>query len=295
MGDGAKWRGEGRRHRRERWSARHRQEPGVPEPDEPEPELPPEPPAEPPAEPPVPAEKVDISRIRRDLEEMRRTAQEGREKLLALEMPQGHMSGSQTWLPKMQQKKCPRKHRQIGGSCSSHAPAIEVKAASSGLAMHHFPLLSIFQSQAATEEELTAVYDELAEHWGQCEWWIERLQGMDLTMLTCLSTPKHFVPMEIVDDRVVNLKIPPSVLQESLSSYAEYTWLKAQRKMDKHKDKQAGIKNCYFAFRILCFGCQLLQHGLIPDLSAAQSLKRLAKHPRHRRHRLRSAASTEWL
>ena len=165
MGDGAKWRGEGRRRRRERWSARHRQEPGVPEPDEPEPELPPEPPAE----PPVPAEKVDISTIRRDLEEMRRTAQEGREKLLALEMPQGgHMSGSQTWLPKMQQKKCPRKHRQIGGSCSSDAPAIEVKAASSGLAMHHFPLLSIFQSQAATEEELTAVYDELAEHWGQC-------------------------------------------------------------------------------------------------------------------------------
>mmetsp|Transcript_62158 Transcript_62158/g.116285 ORF Transcript_62158/g.116285 Transcript_62158/m.116285 type:complete len:405 (-) Transcript_62158:155-1369(-) len=113
---------------------------------------------------------------------------------------------------------------------------------------------------------------------GRCEvsvyerdFWLSRLEAMDMTMLTCISTPKSFVPMEIQDDRVRNLKISLDVLEESVASFAEYTWLKAFRKMDGHQDLYAGGKNCYFVFRLLSFGCQVAERGRIADLRAANS------------------------
>ncbi|CAE7257370.1 unnamed protein product [Symbiodinium sp. CCMP2456] len=102
------------------------------------------------------------------------------------------------------------------------------------------------------------------------DFWLSRLEAMDLTMLTCISTPKRFVLLEIDDPRVRNLTLPLDILEESVASYAEYTWLKAHRRMDgKGKDLYSAAKNCYFAFRILCFGQQLIQNGRIPDLTAA--------------------------
>ncbi|OLP85292.1 hypothetical protein AK812_SmicGene33711 [Symbiodinium microadriaticum] len=114
---------------------------------------------------------------------------------------------------------------------------------------------------------------------GRCEvsvyerdFWLRRLEAMDLTMLTCISTPKRFVLLEIDDPRVRNLTLPLDILEESVASYAEYTWLKAHRRMDgKGKDLYSAAKNCYFAFRILCFGQQLLRDGRIPDLTAANA------------------------
>eukprot|EP00439_Symbiodinium_sp_Y106_P022805 s2521_g2.t2 len=147
---------------------------------------------------------------------------------------------------------------------------------------------TIFSNKQPKDLDLLAIVDEAKQViasgskeaqfvLGRCEvsvyerdFWLRRLEAMDLTMLTCISTPKHFVLLEIDDPRVRNLTLPLDVLEESVASYAEYTWLKAHRRMDgKGKDLYSAAKNCYFAFRILCFGQQLIQNGRIPDLTAA--------------------------
>ncbi|CAE7738770.1 unnamed protein product [Symbiodinium microadriaticum] len=149
---------------------------------------------------------------------------------------------------------------------------------------------TIFSNKEPKDLDLLAIVDEAKKVIasgskeaqflrGRCEvsvyerdFWLRRLEAMDLTMLTCISTPKRFVLLEIDDPRVRNLTLPLDILEESVASYAEYTWLKAHRRMDgKGKDLYSAAKNCYFAFRILCFGQQLLRDGRIPDLTAANA------------------------
>ncbi|CAE7714306.1 unnamed protein product, partial [Symbiodinium necroappetens] len=149
---------------------------------------------------------------------------------------------------------------------------------------------TIFSNKEPKDLDLLAIVDEAKKVIasgskeaqflrGRCEvsvyerdFWLRRLEAMDLTMLTCISTPKCFVLLEIDDPRVRNLTLPLDILEESVASYAEYTWLKAHRRMDgKGKDLYSAAKNCYFAFRILCFGQQLIRNGRIPDLTAANA------------------------
>ncbi|CAE7034955.1 unnamed protein product [Symbiodinium sp. CCMP2592] len=148
---------------------------------------------------------------------------------------------------------------------------------------------TIFSNKEPKDLDLLAIVDEAKQViasgskeaqfvLGRCEvsvyerdFWLRRLEAMDLTMLTCISTPKRFVLLEIDDPRVRNLTLPLDVLEESVASYAEYTWLKAHRRMDgKGKDQGCG-KEHIAAFRILCFGQQLLQKGRITDLTAARA------------------------
>ncbi|CAE7264568.1 unnamed protein product [Symbiodinium natans] len=218
-----------------------------------------------------------------ELEEMQKAAREQRKQRLAKMKAADAMQGSQPRL----------------GACSSPTQALavreeELREVFAELSAHWGRCVglyvhgsTIFFNKEPKDLDLLAIVDDAKQRIvsgskeaqfiiGRCEvsvyereFWLKRLEAMDLTMLTCVSTPKHFVPMEIDDDRVRSLRIPFDVLEESLASYAEYTWVKAHRKMDGFKDRYAAGKNCYFAFRILSFGCQLIDHGWIPDLTAA--------------------------
>jgi len=99
--------------------------------------------------------------------------------------------------------------------------------------------------------------------------WLRKLEEMDLTMLTCLSLPPHFVVRSLDDDRAKNLQIDIEKLSEAIISYAEYTWLKARRVLLQWKDAHKSSKNVYFVFRVLEFGRQLVTHGGIVDFTAA--------------------------
>jgi len=101
------------------------------------------------------------------------------------------------------------------------------------------------------------------------ECFLQKLEQMDLTMLTCLNTPERFVLKRLEDPRVTNLKIDLDLLEASVISYAVFTWRKFQRVLDEWKDPYKSSKNAYFVFRVMQLGCQLAQHGCIQDLKAA--------------------------
>mmetsp|Transcript_54857 Transcript_54857/g.122668 ORF Transcript_54857/g.122668 Transcript_54857/m.122668 type:complete len:435 (+) Transcript_54857:88-1392(+) len=117
------------------------------------------------------------------------------------------------------------------------------------------------------DSQFTVGRCEVSVYTRQC--FLEKLEAMDLTMLTCLSTPSRFVLRELDDARIRDFKLDRQLLQESVTSYAEYTWLKAQRVLADWKDPYKASKNAYFVFRVLEFGCQLAEHGRIVDLQAA--------------------------
>ena len=98
---------------------------------------------------------------------------------------------------------------------------------------------------------------------------LAKLEAMDLTMLTCLATPKHFVLKELQDPRIRDFKLDLAMLEQSITSYADYTWLKAQRVLNEKKDPYKSSKNVYFVFRVLELGCQLAENGRIVDLKAS--------------------------
>ena len=104
------------------------------------------------------------------------------------------------------------------------------------------------------------------------DFFLQRLEAMDMTMLTCLSTPARFVIKRLEDDLLRDFNLKLDVLEEQTSSYADYTWIKSHRLLDKTKDVYKARKNVYFAFRLLDFGCQLAEHGNIPDLTAANNV-----------------------
>ena len=146
---------------------------------------------------------------------------------------------------------------------------------------------TIFANQPPHDLDLIAVIDHAKREvpqdspdsqftLGRCEvsvyersCFFEKLLAMDLTMLTCLSTPKRFVLKELQDERLQSFKVDLRLLEESVTSYAEFTWLKAQRVLNDWKDPYKASKNAYFVFRVLEFGCQLADHGRIVDLKAA--------------------------
>ena len=146
---------------------------------------------------------------------------------------------------------------------------------------------TIFANQPPHDLDLIAVVDHAKQEvpqdspdsqftLGRCEvsvyerrTFLEKLEAMDLTMLTCLSTPKRFVLKELQDARLRDFKLDLAVLEESVVSYAEYTWMKAQRVLNEWKDPYKSSKNAYFVFRVLEFGCQLADHGRIVNLKAA--------------------------
>lgn len=109
------------------------------------------------------------------------------------------------------------------------------------------------------------------------EFFLDRLEAMDMTMLTCLSTPARFIIKGLEDDRVRNFQLKLDVLEEQTASYADYTWLKSHRLLDRTKVLYKACKNTYFSFRLLDFGCQLVETGRIPDLAAANGIYDCAK------------------
>ncbi|CAK9093786.1 unnamed protein product, partial [Durusdinium trenchii] len=147
-----------------------------------------------------------------------------------------------------------------------------------------------FGSDKASETDLIAIIDgakkpidsgskEAQVIVGRCEisfytrdYFLQRLEAMDMTMLTCLSTPRRFVLKELEDERVSNFRLNLDELEDMTSSYAEYTWIKSHQLLDKIKNVYKARKNTYFAFRLLDFGCQLAEHGCIIDLTAANSI-----------------------
>lgn len=103
------------------------------------------------------------------------------------------------------------------------------------------------------------------------ECFLQKLENMDLTMLTCLNTPERFVLKALEDPRVSNLKIDLDLLEASVISYAVFTWKKFQRVLDEWKDPYKSSKNAYFVFRVMNLGCQLAEHGRIQDLKAVNA------------------------
>ncbi|CAE7547795.1 ppdK [Symbiodinium sp. CCMP2592] len=124
--------------------------------------------------------------------------------------------------------------------------------------------------QDSPDSQFTLGRCEVSVYERRC--FFEKLHAMDLTMLTCLSTPKRFVLKELQDERLRNFELDLRLLEESVTSYAEYTWLKAQRVLNDWKDPYKSSKNAYFVFRVLEFGCQLADHGRIVDLKAANHM-----------------------
>lgn len=109
------------------------------------------------------------------------------------------------------------------------------------------------------------------------EFFLDRLEAMDMTMLTCLSTPARFIIRGLEDDRVRHFQLQLDVLEEQTASYADYTWLKSHRLLDRTKVLYKACKNTYFSFRLLDFGCQLAETGRIPNLAAANGIFDCAK------------------
>ncbi len=175
-------------------------------------------------------------------------------------------------------------------------------------------------------------------------WWM--MKDFLSNLRTCLSTPARFVIKRFEDDGLRNFKLkldvledwhplrwidlliwrfflPVEKLKEQTSSYADYTWIKSHRLLDKTKDTITVIlrvatvedpnlfarmstkraktfispgaqingdhddqkrswhvevhppslsKPVCEAFRLLDFGCQLAEHGNIPDLTAANNV-----------------------
>uniref|UniRef100_A0A7S3LB99 RING-type domain-containing protein n=1 Tax=Amphora coffeiformis TaxID=265554 RepID=A0A7S3LB99_9STRA len=103
--------------------------------------------------------------------------------------------------------------------------------------------------------------------------WFAKLAAMDLTMITCAYLPRRFVLQEFKDPKMQQMtwKDPASRLElvQSIWSYAEYTWKKARRVLDRWRDPYKSSKNVYFVFRLLELGCQLLLHDKIVDFQAA--------------------------
>ena len=124
--------------------------------------------------------------------------------------------------------------------------------------------------QDSPDSQFTLGRCEVSVYERRC--FFEKLHAMDLTMITCLSTPKRFVLKELQDERLRNFELDLRLLEESVTSYAEYTWLKAQRVLNDWKDPYKSSKNAYFVFRVLEFGCQLADHGRIVDLKAANHM-----------------------
>jgi len=103
------------------------------------------------------------------------------------------------------------------------------------------------------------------------ECFLEKMESMDLTMLTCLHTPPRFVLKRLEDPRIKNLEIDADLLEASVISYAIFTWKKVQRVLDEWQDAYKASKNAYFVFRVMNLGCQLAEHGCIRDLKAANA------------------------
>mmetsp|Transcript_42401 Transcript_42401/g.98199 ORF Transcript_42401/g.98199 Transcript_42401/m.98199 type:complete len:287 (-) Transcript_42401:86-946(-) len=93
---------------------------------------------------------------------------------------------------------------------------------------------------------------------------------MDLTMLTCASLPSRFVLREL-EPSLRSAHLDVLKLHASITSVAEFTWVKAHFMLEKKKDVYKSSKNVYFVFRVLELGQQLLQHGRISDFTAANS------------------------
>jgi len=101
------------------------------------------------------------------------------------------------------------------------------------------------------------------------DFWLRKLEEMDLTMLTCLSLAPEFVARPLEDRRMKEAIVDLGKLRESIVSYAEYTWLKARRVLERWKDVYKASKNIYFVFRVLEFGVQLAEHKRIVNFTAA--------------------------
>lgn len=161
-----------------------------------------------------------------------------------------------------------------------------------GLYMHGS---TIFLNHRPNDLDLIAIMDEAKRPidnstkesqfiLGRCEvsvytreFFLDRLEVMDMTMLTCLSTPARFIIKGLEDDRVRNFQLKLDVLEEQTASYADYTWLKCHRLLDRTKVLYKACKNTYFSFRLLDFGCQLAEKGRIIDLAAANGIFDCAK------------------
>eukprot|EP00438_Fugacium_kawagutii_P023775 Skav213336 [mRNA] locus=scaffold3340:387791:393812:+ [translate_table: standard] len=122
-------------------------------------------------------------------------------------------------------------------------------------------------AQDSPDSQFTLGRCEVSVYAKEC--FLEKMERMDLTMLTCLSTPDRFVLKALEDPRVRNLKIDLDLLEASVISYAVFTWKKFQRVLDEWKDPYKSSKNAYFVFRVMNLGCQLAEHGRILDLKAA--------------------------
>eukprot|EP00568_Trieres_chinensis_P004190 CAMPEP_0183298044 /NCGR_PEP_ID=MMETSP0160_2-20130417/5174_1 /TAXON_ID=2839 ORGANISM="Odontella Sinensis, Strain Grunow 1884" /NCGR_SAMPLE_ID=MMETSP0160_2 /ASSEMBLY_ACC=CAM_ASM_000250 /LENGTH=356 /DNA_ID=CAMNT_0025459987 /DNA_START=91 /DNA_END=1158 /DNA_ORIENTATION=+ len=102
------------------------------------------------------------------------------------------------------------------------------------------------------------------------DFWYKKLDALDITMVTCAFLPPRFILREIdgYADHV-RQRLNLDILALSVISYAEYTWLKAKRVLDRWQDPYKSSKNVSFVFRILELGCQLAEHLKIVDLKAA--------------------------
>lgn len=105
------------------------------------------------------------------------------------------------------------------------------------------------------------------------EFWLQKLNLMDLTMLTTLSLPKRFVHRELdwFSVQVHAVGLVPVQLYESIVSYAEYTWVLARERLNGEGNVRKSCKDAYFAFRVLELGVQLMEHGCIVEFHAANT------------------------
>ena len=93
----------------------------------------------------------------------------------------------------------------------------------------------------------------------------------EVSALECLFLPKHFVVRE---DLGFDFNLDLEKLRRSFSQKSSNSWVKAKKKIDLHQEYRLGMKSLFHAFRILTFGIQIAEQGMITDYTASNPIWR---------------------
>jgi len=102
--------------------------------------------------------------------------------------------------------------------------------------------------------------------------WINKLEKHDIDALEC-----YFLTNDInqegghifINNGKFNFELDLEKLRTSVSSKASNSWAKAKKKIEVENDIRTGQKSLFHSLRILMFGIQIAELGMIVDYSEA--------------------------
>lgn len=94
------------------------------------------------------------------------------------------------------------------------------------------------------------------------------LDDHDVSALECFFLPPNLVG-KCGPCPEFNFQLDLAKLRRSFSAKASNSWVKAKKKIDVHQEYRLGRKSLFHCLRILDFGIQIAEHGMIVDYSRA--------------------------